>query len=259
MNRFIIDHLVLAALIVCVSIALLVFPINPLVGSILYFGLPSAYLVFKRPCIFKYAIVPSLIFGFLYGIGFEYINEVSGSWFFPLESTFVLPSLFFEIVPGDVIVWYILWIFMIISYYEYFINRHTVCRFLRRRIYKALGLGFLALGIIALAEYGFKTSIIIPYAYTITGLAALIPAYILYKRKPRLFPKLARTIPFLGAFFLIMEVIALSVGYWEFSGGSIFTIMVAGHLFPIEELVFWIILSPLVISAYYELFLDDER
>lgn len=94
MKYFFLDHLVLVGMVVAVSLLLILYPVGPLMGSILYFALPSAYLVFKKPCIFKTAVLPSLIFGFLYGVGFEYINEVGGSWIFPRAGEFVFPNLF---------------------------------------------------------------------------------------------------------------------------------------------------------------------
>jgi len=257
MQYKIIDHIVLAFLVAFVSLLLLFYTISPLVGSILYFALPSAYLILRKPEIFKRAIVPALIFGLLFGIGFEYLNEVGGSWIFPLESSFVFPSFFFGIVPLDVIVWYVLWVFMIVCYYEYLIYRPSMPTLVSRRIYKLLAVSFAALGVIAIAEYGLRTSIVIPYAYTITGLTALIPVYMLYKRKPDVFPRLTHTIPFLALFFLVMEAVALSIGYWEFVGGSILTFTIAGHLVPIEEILLWIIASPLVISSYHELVLGE--
>ena len=256
--QMLVDHIVLGVLVGFVSMLLFSITISPLLGSILYFGLPSAYLVFKKPYIFKLALPPVIIFGFIYAIGFEYINEVGGSWVFPLAQSFIFPQLFFGIVPGDVIVWYILWVFMVVAYYEYFIVHRASYTLVMRRVYKVLGFGFLGLGVIAVAEYAFNASIVIPYAYTVSGLAALIPVFILYKRKPKRFPKLFQTIPFLAAFFLVMEVIALTVGYWELTGGSVFLMSIAGHAIPIEEIILWIIASPLVLSAYHELFLDEK-
>lgn len=258
MSRVVFDHVILTALIGLVSIFLLIHPASPLLFSVLYFGLPSLYLILQKPHIFKSAIVPALIFGLIYGIGFEYLNEVGGSWVFPLENKFLFPNLFFDTVSGDVILWYVLWVFTIITYYRYFFSNVKV-QLLRSRIVKFLLIGFAALGVIAFAEYVLNASIVIPYVYTVTGLAAFIPVCILYKKKPETFHKLYKTIPFLALFFLVMELVALTEGYWAFSGGSLFGFTVLGHLLPIEELLFWIIASPLVISSYHELTIAGEE
>lgn len=258
MKSFLFDHLVLAVLVVSVSVSLLLHPVSPLWGSILYFVLPSAYLVARKPCIWRLALTPALLFGFLYGLSFEYINEVSGAWVFPLAHTFVIPDIFFG-VPGDVMVWYVLWIFMIVAYYEYFIDRPFVCTLVLRRVYKAILLGLLPIAVIIFFELVLLRNLTIPFSYTITGLATLLPVYVLYMRKPRIFPKLMKNIPFLAIFFLLMESVALWVGYWEFPGTYAYSFDVYGHVVPIEELLLWVIGSPLIIAAYHELFLDDER
>lgn len=258
MKSFLFDHLVLAILVIGVSVFLFLHPISPLWGSILYFGLPSAYLVFRKWCIFELAYPPALLFGFLYGLSFEYVNEVSGAWVFPLAHTFVFPDIFFG-VPGDVMVWYVLWVFMIVAYYEYFIDRPFSCRLVMRRVYKALILGALPLLAIVYFELILGQHLRIPYSYTITGLATLVPVYMLYLRKPKIFPKLAKNIPFLAAFFLVMEAVALLIGYWAFPGTYAYSFNFYGHTVPIEELLLWVIGSPLIIAAYHELFLDDER
>ena len=177
------DHIILITLVGSVSLLILSYPISPLIGSILYFALPSTYLIFRKPNILKIAIIPAFIFGFLFGIGFEYLNEVGGSWVFPLESQFVFPSFFFDTVPLDVIIWYILWVFTIICYYEYLIDRPSMPTFVSSRIYKLLALSTIALSIIAIAVYGLETDIVIPYTYTITGLISLIPVFKLYHIK----------------------------------------------------------------------------
>lgn len=259
MQYIILDHLVLLAIVVSVSLLLLTVPISPLLGSVLYFSLPSTYLIFRNPRVFKQALLPSLIFGFLFAISFEYLNEVGNSWIFPLETSFIFPAFFFGVVPLDVIIWYVLWVFLIVCYYEYLIDRADEITYVRRRIYKLLGVAFSVIGVITFAEYILNTSIFIPYAYTVTGLASLIPLYLLYKRKPQVMGRLIRTVPFLALFFAIMEAVALSVGYWEFAGGSVFAFVIKGHLIPIEEILLWIIASPVVISAYHELILEDVK
>ncbi len=257
-NSFYLDHLVIAALIILVSGFLLVVPTSPLLGSVLYFGLPGMYLVVRKPCIFSLALTPALLFGFLYGLSFEYINEASGAWIFPLKDTFVIPNIFFG-VPGDVMIWYVLWVFMIVAYYEYFFDKPYSCRLKLARVHKAVVLGLIPIGLISFLELALELKLSVPYSYAITGLATLIPVFILYKRKPYIFPKLARTVPFLAAFFLLMETVALLVGYWEFPGTYAYTLHFWGHQVPIEEILLWIIGSPLIVSAYHELFLDDER
>lgn len=256
--KLLLDHGALILLVSAVSIFLLAVQVNYLVWVLLFYAVPILYLAFRKPCVIKPAIMPALVFGFLFGLSFEYLNEIGGTWIFPLQHLFLAPNLFFDLIPGEVMLWYFLWAFFVVEYYEYFIDRPTSCTFSYRRIGIALALGFFALAIIVFFEYWLGKSIVLPFAYLITGLAALIPLVFLFIRRKKLFPKLALTIPFLTLFFLIMEYVALAGNYWQFTGEYIFAIPYFGYLLPIEELIFWIILSPAVIAGYHELFLDDE-
>jgi hypothetical protein len=60
---------------------------------------------------------------------------------------------------------------------------------------------------------------------------------------------------------MMMEIRAVRAGLWAFSDtpNYLAIITVAGVSFPAEEIVFWMILGPVVALAYYELFADDGR
>jgi hypothetical protein len=54
-----------------------------------------------------------------------------------------------------------------------------------------------------------------------------------------------------------MEVIALAKDFWIFNGNYFYSINLLGKVLPLEELIIWILLSPLVVICYFELFVDD--
>lgn len=252
------DHVILAGSIALVTVGTLMFQMSPFVWTVLYFGLPACYLLSRKPEILKSAIIPTGIFGCVYGWGFEYVSEVSNAWIFPRGDEFIWPHFFFGQVSLDVMVWYALWVFTMICYYEYFISQQKQ-RVVMRRVYKVLGMGVAGLLSIAILKYVFSIEPVIPYAYAVLGSVTVLPLAVLYRRKPYTFPRLIRMIPFFGLLFLAMELSALAVGYWEFTGSYVYTIPVLGHVIPIEELLFWIIGSPLIITAYHELLLSNEE
>jgi hypothetical protein len=224
----------------------------------LFFGLPSAYLTYRRPHLFKAALIPALIIGFFYSLSFEYLGEVGNAWIFPRPEIFIFDKFFFGLVPLDVMMWYVLWAFLIVSYYEYFVDAPK-CRYSLRRIGFALLLGTPPLLAIVVAKYIFGTDISIPYPYLVLGLLALFPAAVLYGKNPKIFHKLFLVFPYLFLVFFTMELVALAHHYWAFTGDYIYTFNILGSTVPLEEIFFWIIASPLIIPAYYELLLDDSK
>ena len=222
--------------------------------TLLFFGLPIAYLSSKKPLIVRAAAIPALLFGSTFGVAFEYINEINLSWLYPFHDDFFFPWKVFGFVPADIVLWYILWIFLIVAYYEYFFDRPT------KSIATVHGVCALLLGGAALlAIHAWGERIVIPYTYAVLGLCSLIPVLIVLLRKRLPADRLLYAIPFFGILFLLMELTALSLGYWEFTGQFVLLLSIAQHDVPVEELFFWVIASPAVIIAHHELFTDDER
>lgn len=197
-----------------------------------------------------------MIFGLFYGVSFDYIVEVSGEWIFPRAAEFYLPNLFLNVVSGDVLLWFFLWVFLVVAYHEAFIDRRN-----RRisnsavRVSAALFLGAIPLVCILL----FQSQISVPYSYAVLGLCALAPVAVLLLRGRFHSQRLWYSVPYFVVLFLFMEIIALGYGYWDFTGEYIASIGVLGRTLPIEEIVLWIIGSPIILVSYHELFLDDER
>ncbi len=62
-------------------------------------------------------------------------------------------------------------------------------------------------------------------------------------------------------FNLLQELIGLGAGYWSFPNPDVVLgyVSIFHYTFPIEELVFWIILAAPTAASYYELFADDLK
>jgi hypothetical protein len=99
----------------------------------------------------------------------------------------------------------------------------------------------------------------ITFAYFWAGLAAIIPTIYVIFRHPGLAPKLA----ILSFVFLIIwffsQYFAVSYGYWGYTNGGHYLgwIQFLTVKYPIEELLFWMLLYSPSIVAYYEVTMDD--
>lgn len=247
------DHVVLGALAIAVALFALLLPPAPLLFTLLGFGLPILYLTVRKPRSALAAIIPAFLFGIILAASFEYVAEINNAWIFPQARYFYLPWHILGIVPADVMVWYFLWVFFIVQYYEFFWDVPTARMVSPRIIYVVVP------GVFVLATlYFLQARIQIPYAYAVLGGLTLFSIGILRGTSSYPVKKLLRTLPFLVFFFLVMEFVALKVGYWAFTGQYLYTLHVFGYAIPIEEFIFWIIGGPAIIIAYHELFVDDE-
>ena len=249
-------HAVLLVLLACAIFLSAVWSPSPAVFTLLFFALPAAYIIYVRPHVWVPALSAALLFGLLYGVSFDYIVEISGEWIFPRASEFYAPNIFLGVVSGDVLLWFFLWVFLVVAYHEAFIDRRNrVARQSALRLGAALLLGIIPLVSILI----FRSALVVPYSYAILGLCALVPVAVLFMRNKYPMKKLWYSTPYFVLLFLCMELVALGYGYWDFTGEYIGSVLVLGRVLPVEEIILWIIGSPIILVAYHELFLDDER
>lgn len=251
-------HSVLLALLVAAVLVTLAMSPSPLMFTMYFFAVPAAYLVYRKPSIFLPSLCAAVLFGLIYGVSFDYIVEISGEWIFPRSFEFYAPNWYLGVVSGDVLNWFFWWVFIVVVYHESFVDRAN--KALHQYVHLKKFLVALMLGLIPLVAIHFlRLDAIVPYSYFVLGICALIPVAVLALRRRFNLIRLLRSVPYLFLLFLAMEVVALMYGYWDFTGEYVAAIRLVGTQLPFEELVFWIIGSPIILIAYHELFLDDER
>ena len=99
------------------AIATLYLPINLLFSTILFFGLPSAYISWQR----KDLVLRTLIYSFtiaVISIFTDYLAEQDQSW----VSTSMFNTKVAGIVPIEALVWMFAFTYLIIAYYLYFFD-----------------------------------------------------------------------------------------------------------------------------------------
>ncbi|MGH7245732.1 MAG: hypothetical protein ACREGI_02235, partial [Candidatus Levyibacteriota bacterium] len=99
----------------------------------------------------------------------------------------------------------------------------------------------------------------IQYAYFFLILCAL-PVFLLFIIKHTfLWVKFIKMNVFLFFIFLTFELEGLKNNYWYFPGKYIGSVSLFGLTFPMEEFIFFMVLSTSIILSFYELYVDDEK
>ena len=241
----------LAAAFLCVY-----FNFNIFTAGILFYSMPAIYLTFKcsgeRKKIFWISAAWALVW-----LSFDYFWETNRAWVVNSAFDYRL----FGVISVEMIGFAIVWPYLIITFYEYFVERDGKREKTRRGGWKLLEAGGLIFGVIALYELLMPRPLKFTYSYLIMGVLFLIPTLvILYK-----FPRLLRKFLAISIYFfyqaLIIEIVGLSLGYWSFptESGYIGQVAILGYRFPLEELLLWMAFSTVIILSIYEFFDDDRK
>lgn len=147
----------------------------------------------------------------------------------------------------------------ILVFYEHFFDKDRNHR-ISPHIWQAIIPGLLAWVMIVFLHYINPSKLSFSHAYLKMGIAAIIPLILQLIRKPKLLSKyILFAIPL---FFVIFgsEIVGLTFHYWIFPGKDYLGLVTFfGQSFPVEEIIFWMLLYPSTIASYYERFVDDEK
>jgi hypothetical protein len=233
----------------------LFFELKPMVGGIFFTFLPSFYLMAREKKNLKKIFLAVFVLGILVGLAFDFLEVVNQAWAVP---RIFLPWKAFGVWPIDELLGYIEMTLLMVVFYEHFLDDEKNKKISKNFIYLFIALSastiiIWGLFIINPASIGFS------YAYLRGGLVAIILPIILGLWRPKLIPKFLAMAAFFFPVWLTAEIVALKTGGWIFPGQYIGLVEIFGVKFPFEELFFWTMGYAAVITAYYELFIDDLR
>ncbi len=223
--------------------------LNLISSIVLFFLVPSAYLTTKSKNIlrpFIYAVIISTTVGLL----FDYIGALNHTWY-TIQSIF--PWRIFNLIPFENPLWSFLYFYTILITYEYFWAEKV--KYMKRGITATLiFIVFVFTAYSLVHVYNPYLIANIPYVYLIFGTVFfIIPTftYLLFNRKDlNKFLLVAAYIIPLG---FINEITSVALRYWEYpSKDFIGWVSLLKVEFPVEELIFFIILSPFAMLSYYK-------
>jgi hypothetical protein len=229
---------------------------NLLISSILFFGVPSVYLSFKKRESIKKTFIFSLISSIPFAIIIDYFASKDSSWYVPKT---VFPIRLFGRLSIGGLIWLFLLAYFIIMFYEYFLDKKDNNKL--NKNFKYFITVLLTILLLVFILHLVIPALNIPYFYLIFGiLLVLFPIAYLAVKKPKLLP---RQIP-LGIYFfcvlLLHEITGIKLEQWTFPGKNfIGWVSLFGYSFPFEEFLFFIILTASSVITYYELFADDQK
>ncbi|OGG72693.1 hypothetical protein A3A38_00710 [Candidatus Kaiserbacteria bacterium RIFCSPLOWO2_01_FULL_53_17] len=220
-----------------------------------FFGVPALFLLSRDIGYFRKAAIGAGILGILL-FSFDFVAEFNNAWGWGID--FIIPYIFWDTVSADIMVWYFLWVFLIILFYEHFLEHDRSRRISRHAVPVAIaGVGIAA---VIVATYLYAPHLlVVPYAYAVLSFLISLVCVVELYRRPHLGRKVVKLIPFFALFFMAYEIIALYTGLWTFPGTYVGSVAVGNLMFPLEELVVWILMSSAMAALYYEFTIGDER
>lgn len=236
-----------------IAVATLYLPINLLVSTILFFGLPAGYISWKRRDIIARTFIYSFTVATI-SILTDYLAEQDQSW----VSTSMFDTRIAEIVPIEALVWMFAFTYLIVAYYLYFFDTKK-----HKPIGKRLPLVFgaaIAVLIWLFITIAFGLEFTVEYYYIKFGLAFLLLPLILFCiAYPRYLKTFIKITPYFFMIGLVNLLVSLDQGHWSYPGENfVGWVTIASLRFPLEELVFWIILFPSFLVSQFELFNNDD-
>lgn len=228
--------------------------LNPiyLVTVLLVIGVPSAvnYLWLKRSR--KKILVFSLATTLLFAPAVELAARSANLW--DVQTIFFRP---FGLIPLENILFAFLNFFWVLSFYEYFIDKDV-----RKKIspkFRYLLSLFAVFSLLVFSLFLHNPSLV-SFGYIAISIPILIiPASILFYRRPHLLGKTALPTVFFFFVFFLYEMAAIHIGNWWWPGEYWFPIDINGHVFPVDDVIVWYILSTPALIGGYEFFTDDYR
>lgn len=253
------DFLIVLAspLLVFLAVFLFDLQISYLESLLLVFALPSVYLSLKSRAKVKKVLLFSLLVSIPVAFIFELVAYGDNSWAVP---TSVFPWRLFGFIPIEDLLWQFLTVYTLLIFYEHFCNRHFLPD-ISKRIRVMLWILYPAMLVVMFTFLANSTLLQIPYAFLWLGLVFFpVPAIMFLVKHRSFFSSFLKVQLFFLYIHLLFELIGLKLGHWTFPGVHyIGWVSVLGQSFPVEELIFVMLIGAFAACAYYEYFTDTKN
>jgi hypothetical protein len=233
------------------------FQLNFLMATLLFFGVPCLYLSARRPALIKKTLIFSLIFFAPMVFIIDYPAYLDAAWYVPNSLFRFLQNG----IPIEDVIWAFLWVYFAVIFWEYFLDAGKI----RDHFSKHMRYLLILLSVLLVAFFFayFVTPKVLyePYFYLKMGIIFVVfPLCAILIR----FPQLIRKVLIIGAYFFMVSFLAEYVGlrgyHWYFPGEHFLgTLTLAGQKLPYDEIIFWWALGVPGIICWYEFFADDRK
>jgi len=244
------DALILAAhALVSCALATLWHP--PVLVTALYlFALPAAYLAWRAQKRLVRDLLGAALLGPVFGFMFDYYGYVNHLWTYH-DQWMVLPR--FLGTPLDILAWSFMWALYLEFLYEHFFEPQESGTALSKAFVPMLL--FTLWGCVWLVWHANSFVGGGVHAYLWTGLFSLWPVIAALFFVPRLMPSV-----FVAALAglplnALYEWSSCTAGYWTFDAHYLGIVHLFGCALPVEELLFWVLATPLLVLCNFLLFI----
>jgi len=227
-----------------------------ILSTALFFGIPSLYLSIRSKSAVKNTAIFTAILAIPFTIVINHICIISDAWrmntLLPLNGAPTLMSI-------DDFLWGFLYVYSIYIFYIHFfrngkppvMDKNTV-------LFSLCMLPMLA--IFFIIDFINPELFQISYSYVVFGISmCVIPLLITSFRYPHLLVSFTKTALFFLVLTLVYELTALELNQWFFPGTDyIGWVYLLGHRFPLDELIFYMILGAPALLSFYTLFADKK-
>ena len=244
-----VDAAVLAALFALAALIIALFPLAFLPAAAVL-ALPSTtYLCWRRPKHLLRVVLGGVLVGAIGVFMLDFAGVKTSAWLYHGDRL-LFPAKVAGVVPLEIILWGFLWSCWIIVFYEHFFEADTDGRISRNY------LPFLAVSAVGACLLPLVPPVVwdtAKHGYLWNGLFTLWPVvWVAYTRRRIFLRTILPAAALLCAPNFLFEVASLvNGGYWSFPGR--YGYLLPGG-FPLEEVIFWVLLDSLVTLCVFELF-----
>jgi hypothetical protein len=256
-TRNIVELLAIIGYFIISSFAIVHWNIGYTESALIFWGGPSIYLSFKNPKrIKKIAIYSGLVMLPLSFIT-DYLGHVSNAWY---EPTALLGIRFLSIFPADILIWGFLYSYIVLSFYEYFLNRDESEEGFPSRIKYFVALLAVAIVVFLIMYAFYRDALVIHHFFTwLVVILFVLPFTIITWRYTQLLKKVIMQGFYFVILSMIFELSALAVGHWQYNGTEyIGKVTLFGFMLPVEEIL-WILFAVPAYLCVYEYFVGDRK
>jgi hypothetical protein len=230
---------------------------NLLESTLLFFGVPSLYLIIRDPNILKKSFIFSFIFFLAMCPFLDALGTLDKAWSIPTIFHFK----FFGISTVENYIFGFFWILIATLFYEHFFEKGKWKEKISKNIRYLIAIAIFLISVLTVFFFYNLQLLTITYFYLWASLIFVLPPLILFLY---LHPKFLRNFLLLSIYFFFLlflfEIGALHNAQWAFPGRHfIGFVEIFNYKFPIEEFVFWMILCTPSLICYYEFFADGVK
>jgi hypothetical protein len=232
-----------------------------LVSTLLFYGSPGLYITLRRG--HKWQVAKSFLFAVVVSIPFaivvDFVGTTSHVWYVR-ESLF--PFRFLNVIPVEDLVWLVVATYTIVILYASVLDKgkHELAD--ARMSYFIVPASVALSAFFLFLVFGSPTLLSLDsrFTYLFLGTAFFaLPAGLFLWRFPSFIERLIGLVTYFLYVTILFEIVATSLGEWEFHGTYLLPPLFFGGAGPIpyEELFFVGIVGPVAAVAFYEWFDDD--